>query len=188
MDIKKYIEEAYKTACAHGFHDEQRPLKHWLMLVITEVSEAVEADRRNKRANVAMFEREINTPQAPEHVIKHWQFCFEQFVKDTVEDEFADICIRLFDLAGTYSYTFEVDASYKLDKKLIEKFKRHTFTEVAYELCAALACENPDMGIVEIAFAYIVYWAKSLGIDLKWHIEQKMKYNALRARLHGKQY
>lgn len=188
MNIKRYIEEAYKTACANGFHDEEKPIEHWLMLVITEVSEAVEADRKSKRANVAMFERESKTPQSPEHVTKHWQFCFEQFVKDTLEDELADICIRLFDLAGTFNYTFELSTSYEFNEKLIKKFKQRTFTEVAYELCTALARQKPHISTIDIAFAFVVYWAKSLDIDLKWHIEQKMKYNKLRTRMHGKKY
>lgn len=189
MNIKKYIEEAYKTACENGFHDEDKPIEHWLMLVITEVSEAVEADRKNKRANVAMFERENNTPQAPEHVTKHWQFCFEQFVKDTLEDELADICIRLFDLAGTFNYTtVEPFTSEDFNDMLIGKFKQHTVTKIAYELCTELARPKPTLISIEIALAYTQCWAKSLGIDLEWHIEQKMKYNKLRTRLHGKKY
>lgn len=27
-----------------------------------------------------------------------------------------------------------------------------------------------------------------IGIDLLWHIEQKMKYNELREKMHGKKY
>lgn len=30
--------------------------------------------------------------------------------------------------------------------------------------------------------------SKHLGIDLEWHIEQKMKYNSTREALHGKKY
>lgn len=47
----------------HGFHDKEYPLNHWLMLVVTEVAEIVEADRKGRRTRRDMFERESVTPQ-----------------------------------------------------------------------------------------------------------------------------
>ena len=44
-NIKHYIDEAYRIASQHGFHQEKRTKAHWLMLVMCEISEAVEADR-----------------------------------------------------------------------------------------------------------------------------------------------
>ncbi len=46
---------AYKTACEHGFHDKELSNSHYLMLVITELSEAVEADRKGMRAKRREF-------------------------------------------------------------------------------------------------------------------------------------
>ena len=65
------------------------------MLVITELSEAVEADRKGKRANVGCFNvfSDYNRPAG-------YAFSFESTIKDTIEDELADAVIRLLDLAG----------------------------------------------------------------------------------------
>lgn len=188
MDIKKYIETAYKTACDNGFHDVQRPIEHWLMLVLTEVSEAVEADRKRKHASIVMFERESTTPQPAGNETEHWKFCFEQFVKDTLADEFADICIRLFDLAGTFGFDIEELDLQLLSERYKNKFKLKSFTLVAYELCQLLTEKDPDVTTVQLAVAYMQCWAASLRINLEWHIEHKMQYNALRTRLHGKKY
>ena len=192
MDDKKYIERAYDTACKHNFHIVEKPTAHWLMLVITEISEAVEADRKGKHANVGMYEREVSTKQVPGHILEHKKFVFEQFVKDTVEDEFADICIRLFDLCGTLKYDFKCNIDALNIDALIDYFtKRYankSFTEKAFELCNLLTQYNTAADTVEIALAFVQCWAKSEGINLEWHIEQKMWYNKWRKPLHGKKY
>lgn len=41
---------------------------------------------------------------------------------------------------------------------------------------------------VNYTITQIFALADILDIDLMWHIEQKMKYNELRPKLHGKKY
>ena len=48
MDLNELRDRAYKTACDHGFHDEELSNEHCLCLVISELMEAVEADRKGK--------------------------------------------------------------------------------------------------------------------------------------------
>jgi NTP pyrophosphatase (non-canonical NTP hydrolase) len=187
--LSNFVAASYKIACDHGFHDEEKPMEHWLMLVITEVSEIVEADRKGKHAQVAMFKRECVTPQPEENKMKHWAYCFECFIKDTVEDEMADACIRLFDLAGMMGWKIDVGQSKKLKEHYSGFFREHTCAEIAWELCRQL---TPLYGFerldAEVVLYYIECWAKSEGIDLEWHICQKMEYNKQRKRLHGKRY
>jgi hypothetical protein len=45
---------AYQTAKDHGFHDGDEGVQHYLCLVIAELAEAVEADRKCQRARVDM--------------------------------------------------------------------------------------------------------------------------------------
>lgn len=44
--LNRLRDEAYATACNKGFHDEKHSDEHYLMLVITEIAEAVQADRK----------------------------------------------------------------------------------------------------------------------------------------------
>lgn len=44
---------AYKTAKDKGFHDEEYPNTHWLAMIHSEVSEALEADRKGDVENFA---------------------------------------------------------------------------------------------------------------------------------------
>ena len=61
MKLNELRDKAYRTACGHGFHDQELSNEHFLCLVISELMEAVEADRRGKRANVDWFEKKIST-------------------------------------------------------------------------------------------------------------------------------
>ena len=61
MNLNELRDKAYKIACEHGFHDTELSNKHFLCLIISELMEAVEADRGGKRANVDWFEKKIST-------------------------------------------------------------------------------------------------------------------------------
>ena len=189
MNYNEYIRRAYDTACKHGFHDKSQPKNHWLMMVITEVAEVVEADRKEKHAMVSMFKKEAFSKQPKENRMKHWLYCFELFIKDTFEDEMADVCIRLFDLAGVLGYQY-----YPYNKEIfpdayLQTFRNQAVTEKAFDLCRLLTRINTTTETrFQQAIFYLVSWAKSEGIDLEWHIEQKMEFNGQRVKMHGKKY
>lgn len=46
IDFNALRDRAYKCACAHGFHNTELINEHFLCLVISELMEAVEADRK----------------------------------------------------------------------------------------------------------------------------------------------
>lgn len=57
LNLNILRDKAYKTACEHGFHDKELSNEHLLCLVISELMEAVEADRKGKRANENRFKK-----------------------------------------------------------------------------------------------------------------------------------
>lgn len=57
VNLNELRNRAYKTACEHGFHDTELSNEHLICLVISELMEAVEADRRGKQPNVMQFDR-----------------------------------------------------------------------------------------------------------------------------------
>ena len=50
-DFNELAKRAFENARAKGFHDVERKDNHWLMLVVCELAEAVEADRSGRRAD-----------------------------------------------------------------------------------------------------------------------------------------
>ena len=66
------------------------------MLVVSELSEALEADRKSKHAYLSAFYFREEDRLCDEH----FRLDFEELIKDSFEDEIADAMIRLFDLCG----------------------------------------------------------------------------------------
>lgn len=106
-----------------GFWDKERNVGEMLMLIVTELAEAMEAHRgRSNSLKKEIFDNaDISNPQI-------FKTVFENTIKDTFEDEISDALIRIFDLCG------------------------------------------------------------GLNIDLDFHVKNKLKYNRMRAKLHGKKY
>lgn len=46
--VKEWVERAYNNAVKHGWHEEKKPTAHWVMMISTEVTEAVQADRKGR--------------------------------------------------------------------------------------------------------------------------------------------
>lgn len=188
IDLNALRDRAYKIACEHGFHDEELSNEHSLMLVITELAEAVEADRKGKVAQRMMFGMNCDTPQ--ENPTHHWCFCFDQFIKDSVPDELADAVIRLLDLAGLRRISIE-PINESVIEDMEESCKDETFTESIYSISTLPVRYDGvyDLHVTLNGMITAIFGlAKHLEVDLVWHIEQKMKYNELREKMHGKKY
>lgn len=191
--FKEFTERAYRTACEHGFHDVEMPVEHWMMLVVSEIGEMVEADRKNRRTQYQAIAYCTDHPDRIDP--QTWRTYFERDVKDTVEDELADVAIRLFDLCGTFGLdvpTFDnVD---DLAANWQEFFSDSMLTENAFALVQLCSCVCNESSKKELSncmgqiLYFIHFWASHLNIDLVWHVENKMKYNESRPPKHGKKY
>lgn len=189
----EYIKRAHEMACEHGFHDKELSVEHCLMLVITEISEMVEADRKGKYAQVAIYNRESVTPQPENLKEAHKKFCFETFIKDTFEDEMADACIRLYDTAGTFGVAFDKeDIDIDMHDEYTIYFSSLSLTEKAFALCGVLlkvlGGEYTVLDVIGSSLYLLELMSEEMHIDLFWFIERKMEYNETRNRLHGKKY
>lgn len=193
MGINEMKDRAYDIACKHGWYEQKRSNIHELMLVVSELGEAINADRNGKYANRERFENVLKEFHVP------FSYAFNQCIKDTVEDELADAAIRILSLAGLYSADlkeepFSEEGLEKLAKAanngltISDKPEKITFPEelsMAFLGIMQVLQEGASMGDVLLNIYVIAY---RRGIDLKWHIEQKMKYNEERPYKHNKKY
>lgn len=98
MNIKEVSKEIYDNNVAKGFWNEKRNVGEMLMLVVSELAEALEADRKNL-GPIKKPEISDRTKAAIEGTPdEHYQSYFKSHIKDTFEDELADAVIRLFDI------------------------------------------------------------------------------------------
>ena len=115
-DINQSAEIIYKNNAEKGFWDSQRNVGEMLMLITSELGEAMEAHRKGKFANWQLFDRELisNLP------INSFEFSFQKHIKDTFEDEVADAIIRLLDMAGG----LKIDLEKHINKKVLFNLTR----------------------------------------------------------------
>lgn len=188
MNFDELAEEAFATAKAHGWHDTEQPDEHWLMLIITEIAEAVQADRKDKHADVAKF-KEYQTYYGtflPSEEIRTIRFRedFEAYIKNSVEDELSDVVIRCLDLAGLRNIEF--DYALKLMESGMKKVNK-AFPVFMYECCADIS--NGSLATLarrlNVIVAAIICYCKQQDIDIDFFVEQKMRYNQLREFRHG---
>ena len=188
--LNRYAKDCHQRAVAKGFWDEPHSVGHYLMLVVSELSEAVEADRLGKVVKLTPEQvEELNRLDGAEFVQE-----FLRVVKDTVWDEIADAVIRLLDLLG---WMLKDRA---LSEKEVETDLGVSAFYIAGEMTLAdalwpilqEACCHCDMYAHRTAILYSIksleLLCDRLGIDLMTHIELKLKYNATRPALHGKKY
>ena len=180
MNLNKFRDKAYQCAVVHGWHEENLSDEHFLCLVISELMEAVEADRKGSHADIETFNKYCDRIDFKEN--------FERQIKGTVEEELADACIRLLDLAGLRNVDL---GEVTLDElKHSEGFFDWTFTESMFFLVCNLT--NTDFieshsfdSYLRVVLMEIMGFCVKKNINIFWHIEQKMKYNELRPFMHG---
>ena len=187
-ELNALKDRAYKTAVEHGFHEEEKPDAYWLGLVMSEMGEAINADRKGWHANSFLFENDENEGFA-------FAENFKKRIKDTLEDEIADVVIRLLDFAGMKKYApFIISSDLNFSNHVLQEFENCKLPGVLFSLIGSLY-EASDANILDECIGLVIVvlsdcFGKITGSDrdLWWFVEQKMRYNELRPKLNGKKY
>lgn len=129
MKIKEISKEIHEIAVEKGFYEEKRNVGEMLMLVVSELAKALEADRKgayasnrdymaNERDFIGSYEdlrfyvteSGLNSSLKPVSTSR-----FEKHVKNTFEDELADAVIRILDIAEGLRIDLEWHIRAKVD-------------------------------------------------------------------------
>lgn len=188
--LNRYSKDCHDRAVAKGFWDGTHSVGHYLMLVVSELSEAVEADRIGKIIKLTPEQvAELNRLDGAEFVQE-----FLRVVKDTVWDEIADAVIRLLDLLGWMlkdRALSEKEVETDLGVSAFYIAGEMTLADALWPILQEVCC-HCDMYAHRNAILYAIksleLLCDHLDIDLMTHIELKLKYNATRPALHGKKY
>ena len=124
MEIKGLNEASqkiYKASKLKGFYEKPREIGTLLMLVVSELAEALEADRKNNSNKLEIFLDDLKYAKLSiedfslQNDNYNWiKNKFETTIKDSFEDEIADAIIRLFDLCGYMNIDIEKHIDLKL--------------------------------------------------------------------------
>lgn len=109
-NINEISKEQHARMIEKGFYDENKQIGTILMLTVSELSEALEADRKGRHSNLKEFEKLLQEGVSGE--LK--KDAFKKYMKDTFEDEIADTFIRLFDLCGLLGINIDAHIKHKM--------------------------------------------------------------------------
>jgi hypothetical protein len=188
-ELNALKERAHKTAVEHGFHEKEMTDAYYLGLVMSDMGKAINADRKGWRGDAVLFDddEKDGVPFAEN---------FKKHIKDSVEDELADIIIRLLDFAGMKGYKLLISGySARPSNAIIETFAENGLSGTLFHLNGALSdslddnslesCVRIVINIISDCFDEITGGS---DCDLWWFVKKKMQYNDLRPMLNGKKY
>lgn len=216
--IKKFLalaKEVYEANKAKGFWGKPRSPEHCLMLVISEIAEAVEAARKEDDEQKVDYDSLLAA--GPKAIFER-----KSEFKDTFDDEMADTVIRCLDYIGYAYVNFGLLESRKtslranvrdLDVGLFGEGEHYGYyqepdegeefwgidtsdiVKLCYELTQRLFFDGKDevekvnsaaISCTDV-IACIVWWYGHPSYFTK-AITTKLAYNAQRPRLHGKAF
>jgi len=178
MDLNNLAKEIHAGNVARGFYEEQPTLKTQLMLVITELSEAVEADRKGKYADVKKYNDRYGLGV-------NFNDSFIRNIKDSFEDEIADAFIRLLDIAGNREVDILENRGYVYQSVQMALQSR---CESIFDISNFTLDLLQNIQHIDRTLRWIQTACKLWNIDLEFHVTEKLKYNATRPYKHGKNY
>lgn len=198
-ELASLAEDAFKNAEKHGFYTESTEIETELMLIITEMAEAVQADRHNRHGSTEDYESEIQMG-------RDIPTAYKNSLEGTVESEFADIAIRILSLLGWMNSKSPIKINsnsvladeYEIGRiqyTIQNKIHRSNIATDLYRLNGKFSSfvDNESsywfvsktlQNILMRTFAI----AHNHNIDLMEHIKLKMQYNESRPYLHGCKY
>lgn len=125
LQLNDACKQQHKEVLDKGFTNFEVPTL--LMLIVSEIGEACEADRKNNHSNYPLFEYALkniqNSSVLREERKRMYKYCFEKHIKDSFEDEIADAFLRLMDLCGALNIDIEKAIRYKQEYNRLRPIK-----------------------------------------------------------------
>lgn len=123
--LNELAQRIFEANKAKGFHDEKKQTGVYLMLMVSELAEALEADRKFRYANLTGLESDMKYMGEPDtnYYENSFQISFNIAVKGTFEDELADCLIRILDYCGLEKIDIQKHVEYKLQYNSLRPHK-----------------------------------------------------------------
>ena len=195
-ELASLAEDNFKNAEKHGFYTESTEIETELMLIITEMSEAVQADRHNRHGSIEDYESEIQMG-------RDIPTAYKNTLEGTVESEFADIAIRILSLLGWMNSKTPIKLKSdsiladeygisKIQFKIQNTINKGSIAKDLYRLNGRLSwfvdnesCSWFVSDTLQDILMRVFAIAHNHNIDLMEHSNLKRKYNESRPYLHG---
>lgn len=191
--LKQFMTKAYENAKVKGLLKPNLDINQELMLIITEMSETIQAQRHDRHGSIEDYNKWLGVSE---------EQAYKESLEGTVEPEFSDIAIRIISLLGWYNSQNIICLMNDAEIKKTVEFHKVEFEHGTYSLPDAMyliitrmtyfpfSCSPAWMNTLRLQdiLMQVFALAKVEGIDLVEHIMLKMQYNESRPYLHGCKY
>ena len=104
-------DKIYQNAKDKGFWDKERNMGEALMLIVTELAEALEVHRASGQLKEFTEGQKLSLEKMSD---EQFPETFSIMVKDSFHDEMADVLIRVLDLCGGYNIDIDWHVKMKM--------------------------------------------------------------------------
>lgn len=120
MELKELIKKVFEINKANGWHEEKHETPTYLMLIVSELAEAMEADRENRHSCLNLCRKK---EMLEDKDGENFKIDFRLTIKDSFEDEIADVIIRCLDLCAMMDIDIEKHILLKLKYNQLRGFR-----------------------------------------------------------------
>lgn len=171
--MNEFAKLIHEGNASRGFWENPNSIKKCALLALGELCEAVEGDRNNNWCTPADLESYIQG-HSP----------FEGAIKDTVQDEFADVIIRIYD----YAYYYKLNLDEPINTEEAKQYLVDDMCDAIFDIITSefrKYYKTRPIKLISLVYAL----ADRVGIyNLDFHIQAKLSYNSSRPYKHGKKY
>lgn len=199
MDIHILIDASHALGKDRGFWEKEKDLREEMLYIFSNVGDIAKAYKKGRRADWVNYEASIKNMDYDfiEAEITKREY-FKSYIKDTFEDEIANVILRITDLIGgkkidiisthpwikPFEYT-EINYFFR-NVKPTEEFKGNVAHWLNESLAMCMFSSDKDQ---DYGFSHILFHLGSLieffDIDIEKHLTKKIEYNRSRPMLYS---
>lgn len=118
--LNDLAKQCYDNAVAKGFYEHEPTTAERIALCHSELSEWLEADRLGRKCEGIVVERLSQMHDQQDQI---FQGFYRAFVKGNIEEELADIIIRVLDFCGSKNIDIDAHVKAKMRFNSLREYK-----------------------------------------------------------------
>jgi len=202
MDIHTLIDASHALGKDRGFWKEEKDLREEMLYIFSNVGDIAKSFKKNKRSNWTGYDAMIFQLEESDFIEsvkkENANKIFKKYIKDTFEDEIANVILRITDLIGgkkidiisTHPWIEPIQHTelnyFFRNVKPNQEFKGNVAHWLNESLAMCMFSSDKD---IDYGFSHILFHLGSLieffDIDIEKHLTKKIGYNQSRPMLYS---